>query len=150
MRKFREHLRERLAGVLARSDGDQIRARMREEQAHQVFAGVTGSANNSDGNFFGFAHECRGSAKSKSPAGVKPAGRGTNFGLTLAILETFASAGLSVFFALFHTRIARQITMRLERRAKGRVRFQQRARNAVPNRASLAGGTATLHIHANV
>jgi len=65
MRKFREHLRKRLPGVLARSDRHQIGARMREEKTHEVFAGVTGSANNGDGNFFEFAHDLRAAPKAK-------------------------------------------------------------------------------------
>src|SRR5438477_12211048 len=88
--------------------------------------------------------------KSKSPAGVKPAGRGTDFGLTLAILETFTSAGLTVLLALSHTWITRQISMRLERRAQIRIRFQQRARHAMPHCAGLPGRSAALHIHANI
>src|SRR5687768_9519670 len=90
------------------------------------------------------------SAKSKSPAGVKPAGRESSFGLTLAILETFASAGLAVFLTFAHTRIASQVTVRLERGAKSGVRFEQRARNAVANGAGLARRTATLHVHTDV
>ena len=40
--------------------------------------------------------------------------------------------------------------MRLERRTEIGVRFEQRARDAVPDRASLAGRAAARHVHANV
>jgi hypothetical protein len=42
--------------------------------------------------------------------------------LTFAELETFASAGLAVLFALLHARIARQQPFRLQRRPQVRVR----------------------------
>jgi hypothetical protein len=50
--KFRENLRQRLPGVLARGDGDQFRMRMVQEQLHQNFAGVTRRTD--DGHFFRF------------------------------------------------------------------------------------------------
>jgi hypothetical protein len=38
MRELREHLRQRLPGVLAGRNGAQLRVRMRQEQAHQFLA----------------------------------------------------------------------------------------------------------------
>ena len=50
--EFREHLRQRLPGVLARGDGHQFRVRMVQQQADEFFAGITRRAD--DGNFFRF------------------------------------------------------------------------------------------------
>jgi hypothetical protein len=46
--EFWKDLGKGLAGVLPGSDGHQLRMRMREQQAHQFFAGVTRSADNRD------------------------------------------------------------------------------------------------------
>src|SRR6185312_3806527 len=70
--------------------------------------------------------------------------------LTFAELETFASARLAVFFALFHTRIARQQAFRLQRRTQSCVREQQRAGDAVANRASLARRAAAGDVHTHI
>src|SRR6185437_8833941 len=70
--------------------------------------------------------------------------------LTFAELETFASARLAVFFALFHTRIACQQAFSLQGRAKSRVREQQRAGNTMAHRAGLARGAAAGDVHAHV
>ena len=48
MRKARENLGERFAGQISRSCRHKIDIRMRQEQAHQFLAGVTGSANYRD------------------------------------------------------------------------------------------------------
>src|SRR5205085_12438299 len=87
---------------------------------------------------------------SKSPAGVKPAGRGKNPGLTFTILEAFARAGLTVFLAFAHARIARQVAMRFERRPQAGVGFEQCAGDAVTNSAGLAGWPAALHLDADI
>ncbi len=52
MGEFRENLRERLAGVLARGDGGEFDVRMRQQQAHQFLAGITGGADDADLYFF--------------------------------------------------------------------------------------------------
>ena len=49
--EFWENLRQRLAGVLARGDGGQFRVRMRQQQAHQFLAGITGGADDADFHF---------------------------------------------------------------------------------------------------
>ena len=43
-----ENVGHRFAGKLARRGGDKINIRMAEQQAHQFFAGITGSANDRD------------------------------------------------------------------------------------------------------
>jgi hypothetical protein len=50
--EFWENLRQRLAGILARGDGNQFRVRMVQQQPDQFFAGITGRAD--DGDFFSF------------------------------------------------------------------------------------------------
>ena len=50
--EFRENLRQRLPGVLARGHGHQFRVRMVQQQPDEFLAGVTGRAD--DGNFFRF------------------------------------------------------------------------------------------------
>src|SRR6266568_2366888 len=62
--------------------------------------------------------------------------------LTFAVLESFASARLAVFLALAHARIASEKSVRLERRTQIGVGNKERARDAVPDRAGLAGGAA--------
>jgi len=47
-----EHLRQRLAGILARGHGDQFRVRMIQQQLHQDLAGITRRAD--DRHFFRF------------------------------------------------------------------------------------------------
>jgi len=59
--------------------------------------------------------------------------------LTLRVLESFASARLAVFLALAHTRIASEQAVGLEGRAQIGVRNEERPRDAVPDRAGLAG-----------
>src|SRR5216684_5777105 len=48
MRQARENLRQGFASKLARSDCNKIDMWMREQQAHHLFAGVTGSAHHCD------------------------------------------------------------------------------------------------------
>jgi hypothetical protein len=48
MRQSRKDLRERFAGELARRDRRKIHMRMRKQQAHELFADVTGSADHGD------------------------------------------------------------------------------------------------------
>ncbi len=67
MGELRKDLRQRLPGVLARGDGGQFRVRMRQEQAHEFFAGVTRRTD--DGYLFGLHHK-------KKPRRIEPAGRG--------------------------------------------------------------------------
>src|ERR1051325_1646477 len=49
MREFRKDLRDRLAGVLAGSDGGEFSVRMGEQQPNQFFARITRGADDSDG-----------------------------------------------------------------------------------------------------
>lgn len=44
MSEARKNLRKRFVDELTRCDGDKIDMRMAEEQPHELFAGVTGSA----------------------------------------------------------------------------------------------------------
>jgi hypothetical protein len=48
MSKARKNLRERFAGQLPRRGRDKIHLRVGEEQTHQFFAGITGSAHHRD------------------------------------------------------------------------------------------------------
>src|ERR1044072_3529162 len=83
----------------------------------------------------------------KKPRRHSPAGFAkSNSILTLAVLESLASAGLAVFLALFHARIARQQTFRFQLRAQVRIRRDQRASNSVTHRASLPARTATGYV----
>jgi hypothetical protein len=75
--------------------------------------------------------------KTKNPAG-RPAGFANKQILTLAELETFARAGLAVFFALLHARVAGQQSFGFQIRAIVNVGFEQRAGNSMPHRSSLS------------
>src|SRR5688572_16363872 len=88
--------------------------------------------------------------KKKNPASGKPAGPKCLSGLTLAVLEAFTRAGLTVLLAFPHAGIARQETLSLERGAEGRVCFDQRASQTVANGTSLAVRAATFNVHADV
>jgi hypothetical protein len=70
--------------------------------------------------------------------------------LTLAELEAFAGAGLTVLLTFAHTRIAGQETSGLKRSAQGGVDFEQRTSDAVANSAGLASRTAAFDVHTHV
>jgi hypothetical protein len=53
-RKFGEHLRERLPGVLARGHGRQFHVGMVQQQPDEFLAGVTGRADDGDSLRFHF------------------------------------------------------------------------------------------------
>src|SRR5712692_627932 len=67
MQKARKDLRERLAGELTRGRSNKIDMWMREQEAHKLFAGVTGSAHDCDlafaaevgGRYRFFAHNAQ-------------------------------------------------------------------------------------------
>ena len=61
---------------------------------------------------------------------------------TFRELEAFARAGLAVFFAFAFARVAGQQTLGLEGGAQIRVKFEERAGNAMADRAGLAVGAA--------
>ena len=69
---------------------------------------------------------------------------------TFRELETFARAGLAVFLAFLHARIAREEALGFQCAPQGRVKLQQRPGNAVANRAGLAVGTAAGDIDTRV
>ncbi len=60
--------------------------------------------------------------------------------LTFRVLEAFARARLAVLLALLHARIAREQALGFQRRPQRRVKFDQRAGDAVPHGAGLAVG----------
>src|SRR5258708_34180597 len=62
--------------------------------------------------------------------------------LAFAELEAFARASHPVLLAFLGARVARQESFRLERLARLEVVFDQRARDAEPDRAGLARDTA--------
>src|SRR5439155_17511379 len=70
--------------------------------------------------------------------------------LPFTVLETFASARLAVLLSFAHARVAGEQAVGLERRTQIGVGGQERARDAVPHRAGLAGGTAAADIDAHV
>jgi len=70
--------------------------------------------------------------------------------LTLAELETLASAGLAVLLAFFHTRIAREEPFRLQDGAEVGVQGEQRPGDAMANRADLARGAPAANIHMRI
>src|SRR5689334_19954618 len=76
-------------------------------------------------------------------AGVKRA-------LPLRVLELRAGARLPVLLALLHPRIAGEQAGPLEGLAQLVVELQERARDAVADRACLSGGPAAAHVHDGV
>src|SRR5215831_21349384 len=70
--------------------------------------------------------------------------------LPLAELEPLAGARLPVFLALLHARVAREEALAPEQALQRLVLAHERARDAEPDRASLAGepstGNACVHI----
>src|SRR5207247_1400093 len=70
--------------------------------------------------------------------------------LAFAVLESFARARLAVLFAFLHAWIAREQAVRLQRGAQIRIDEQQRSRDTMPDRASLAGEAAAGHVHPHV
>ena len=82
-RKFGEHLRERLPGVLARGHGHQLHVGMVQQQPDEFLAGVTGRAD--DGDFLRIHNQLvfttetqrrREKFSNKKPRRIEPAGLG--------------------------------------------------------------------------
>src|SRR5215469_14234501 len=112
---------------------------MRQQQPHQLFARV--STGTDYGNFPGF-HDMIDICKIVEPENKKtrwprPAGLENPTRLTLAVLETFASARLAVLLALTHAGIASEQPFGFEQRTKRGVSRQQSASEAVAHRACL-------------
>ena len=63
-------------------------------------------------------------------------------GLTLAVLEATAGAGLAVFLTFLHARVAGEETLGLKQRAQVDVHGQQSAGKTVADGAGLAVGAA--------
>ena len=70
--------------------------------------------------------------------------------LALGELEALAGTGLTGLFALLHAAVARHAAGLLERGARGFVRRDERAGEAVADRARLAGDSAALGEHDDV
>src|SRR5437762_299966 len=86
----------------------------------------------------------------KAPLAI--AGGACNFRLksTFAVLESFASARLAVFLALAHARVAGEQAVGFESRTQIGIGHEERPRDAVPDRASLAGGTTAADVDAHI
>src|SRR5918912_3769156 len=71
-------------------------------------------------------------------------------GLPFRELEALARALLSVLLAFFDARVARDEPRMLQGRAQVGVEFDERARDAVADRAGLACWPASIHVDENV
>src|SRR4051812_29795922 len=111
-----------------------------------VLTGFTGS------DLHSFKSCRRGSCplKRKSPASANQRGDKIDPGLALAELQALAGARLAVFLTFLHTRIAGEKSLCLESGTEVRIRFEEGARDAVPDRTGLAVRAAAGDIDADV
>ena len=122
---------------------------MAKQEPDKFFTGVTAGTDN---GYLDLFHNVVRNPKSKkkNPASVEPAGRKKGSGLTLAELETLASAGLTVLLAFAHAGIASEESLGFKSGTKIGVGLEKGASDAVTTGTGLAVRAASGDGHADV